>query len=119
MPLAVKFRDIEKDILNAVCCGRYEGASNSGSDSEDESDRDEDSFEGAGSVSMSRQQVSNHSRGVPLHPLAPDSGVNLLHYWTCCSDTHMLGPSNKFKGQCHVSCRSRFVHDSGDDLENA
>ena len=48
MPLAVKFHEIEKDILDAVRCGRYEdakgAASNSDSDTEDESNMDEDSL---------------------------------------------------------------------------
>jgi hypothetical protein len=80
MPLTVKFRDIEKDILDAVRCGRYEDTSNLDTelDNGDESDRDEDSDDDGDFMTMRRHQLPNHGKGIPLRALAPDSGANLL-----------------------------------------
>lgn len=57
MPVTVKFRDGDKDILDAVRCGPYEDANNSDSDG-DESDKDEDTFENCDSMTMPHHRES-------------------------------------------------------------
>ena len=47
MPLTVKFRDIDKDILEAICCGQYMNSSNLEPETgdSDEGNEDEDSLD--------------------------------------------------------------------------
>jgi hypothetical protein len=120
MPLTVKFRDIEKDILDAVRCGRYEDASNSDSDTdlEGESDGDEDNLDDSAFTTLPQHQVPDHGKGIPLHTLAPDSGANLLSpaLLDMLSDTpHAGGVETNLKGD-DVSATDQ---DSDDDLEKA
>jgi hypothetical protein len=123
MPLAVKFRDIDKDILDAVRHGRYEDAStNSDSDTGDESDRDEESLDDGDFMTMPQHQVPNHGRGIPLRPLAPESVANLLSpaLLDMLSDTpHAEGIEAGWKGSDVSATDQNFTNDSGDDLENA
>jgi hypothetical protein len=79
MPLTVKFRDIEKDILDAVRCGRHEDESNLGFESDNGYESDEEErIDDGNSTTMSQHQLPNHGKGIPLRPLAPNSGANLL-----------------------------------------
>ena len=67
---------------------------------------------------MPQQQVSNHGRGVPLRPLAPDSGVNLSSFalLDMLSDTPHAGAiKTNSKGYDTSATDQDFVHD---DLEN-
>jgi hypothetical protein len=123
MPLAVKFRDIDKDILDAVHCGQYEGTSNSDSDAEDESDKDEDIFDDDEFMTMPQQQVPNHGKGIPLRPLAPESGANLFSpaLLDMLSDTPQLEGVETNSNSKGDDVSESFMDDlsAGDDLEEA
>jgi hypothetical protein len=128
MPLTVKFRDIEKDILEAVRCGQYVDSSNSETGDSDEGDEDKDGSDDGDSESMAmpQHQVPNHGKGIPLRPLAPDSGADLLSpaLLDMLSDTpHAGGIETNSRGNgmslaASTDSDQEFVHDS-DDLENA
>ena len=122
MPLAVKFHDIDKDILDAVHCGQYESTNNSETDSGDESDKDEDSFDDGDYMTMPRYQVPSHGKGVPLRLLAPKSGANLssLALLDMLSNTpHAGGVEANLKDDDMLAASEDFINDSGDDLEMA
>jgi hypothetical protein len=122
MPLTVKFRDIEKDILDAVRCGRYEDPSNADSDTEDESDRDEDSSDDDDFMTMPQRQVPDHGKGIPLRTLAPESGANLLSpaLLDMLSDApHAGGIETNFKGNGVSAIDQDWTDNSDDDLEKA
>ena len=121
MPLTVKFRDNEKDILDAVRFGQYEDASNSDSDTENESDMDKDNSD---SMTMPQHQVPDRhgGKGIPLCVLAPDSGANLLSpmLLDILSDTpHARGMETNLKGNDVSASDHDFMNDSDDDLEKA
>jgi hypothetical protein len=124
MPLAVKFRDIEKDILNAVRCGLHEDTNNLDRDSDtgDESDSDEDSLDDGDSMGMPQHQVAGNGKGIPLRPLAPESGANLLSpvLLDMLSDApHAGGIETNLKGGDMSTTEPDFTNSSGDDIEEA
>jgi hypothetical protein len=123
MPLTVKFRDIEKDILDAVRCGRHEDASYSDlAGTEDESDGDEDSLDDRDSMTMRLQCGPDGGKDIPLHSLAPESGANLLSpaLLDMLSDApHATGIETNLKGSDASATEPNFIDDSGDDLEKA
>ena len=121
MPLTVKFRDVDKDILDAVRCGRHDDANSSDSDGDD-SDKDEDSFENCDSVTMPHHREPNHSQDIPLHPLAPDSDANLSSpaFLDMLSDMPLVGGmETHLKGDDVSAAGPDFMSDSSDDLEKA
>ena len=126
MPLAVMFRDIDKDILDAVHCSQYEDQDDSDSDSDsgNESDDNENIFDNGDFMTTTQHQVPNHGRCIPLNPLVPESGTNLLSpmLLDMLSDIPPMatGGMEVDSGSSNMLATDQgLIDDTGDDLKKA